>query len=200
MVITMVEDGERLISLSAISMDASSTELETTVLSLPAKGSLYEVRSDGSRGRRIVSAPRAIRGGSVFYAPDKNGFSEVGEAYAEFTYSASALPLRSTASAPVRVQVVVTAADDAPRLTTPNMIEEMMEGTELVFECASAVPVDAESRNFSYVVTTLPTVGTLYQADGKTRFVAPSTAVADPRGRVLYVPPPNAKGFPLTTF
>ena len=47
------------------------------------------------------------------YVPAAHGHSEDGEPYAEFTYSAAALPLRSTASAPVRVQVVVAPADDA---------------------------------------------------------------------------------------
>lgn len=55
------------------------------------------------------------------------------------------------------------------------------------------------SAVLEFVVTTLPPVGTLVQADG-TPIASVPTLVTDSGGGVRYTPPPNANGAPLTSF
>lgn len=198
-VIRMMEDSTRMVPLQAISMDASTPDLQYMVLSLPARGALHELHADGSPGRRITRVPRTVPGSAVVFRPALHEFSGEDEIYSEFTYAAMTVPLLSMASAPMTVAFMVHQQNDSPRLNESTFVLELEENDVVAFSCMEAMPTDVETDAFVFVITTLPNMGTLYQADGKTPFTAAGSVVNHPNGTVVYVPPVNAKGFPLAT-
>ncbi|KAK3277281.1 hypothetical protein CYMTET_14706 [Cymbomonas tetramitiformis] len=195
---TMLEDTDLVIPLVAISTDPSAPDLEFTILSLPTRGSLYNMHEDGLTGRKIKSVPRTVSSNEVLFRPAKHDHDMMGM-YAEFTYSATTKPLMSVGSTPKTVTIFVRSVNDHPTLQHNALEMRMHENLEARFDCTRIAPVDVETSNLTYVITTLPTIGLLYQADGKTPIMKPGSPVGM-RNEVVYVPPANVKGLPLTSF
>ena len=106
--VTILEDAAADVTLGGT--DAEGNVLQATITSLPAKGSLYQVFSNGSPGSQVSAVPAVVvhPSGQVRFIPPANEF---GAPYATFQFTVSD-GLKS--SAPAAAQINVTAVNDPP--------------------------------------------------------------------------------------
>ena len=198
------EDVPLRVNLTATSPASGTPSVTFRISALPAKGALYAVEASGARGSLIGSIPAALPSNQVDFVPGENEHSDenTGAPYAVFSYTARTVNGAFDA-VPVEVRVEVSPRNDPPAIASAALtlfasIDAGATTLDLGAVLALTDP-DALPGNLSYKVTSLPDLGTLFQADGVTPVAAPGEAVRT-SASLVYAPPSHVVGQNVASF
>ncbi|KAK3277069.1 hypothetical protein CYMTET_14901 [Cymbomonas tetramitiformis] len=181
-IMSIMEDEPAVLSLKAEDQDGDS--LGITVYSVPSSGVLF-----ASDGTEISYVPFMLSDPYVTYVPGEHFHGMASISYGLF----DGYVMSST----IVTLVEVVPANDRPSL---DKMPEVMTGVNkpALLELAKACDVDSDAHTYS--VTTLPSMGNVYQYDASAfnlygeKVTAPGSEITDARARVWYVPSNNAEG------
>ena len=140
----------------------ASTVIGATITSLPTRGALYQVSSDGTQliDQRIDSVPTRLSNQRlVWFQPEPDTFDSF--AYTQFNYSLSS-PLRSGAGADGTV--FVTVRQDASTPASADQILPSLTRSDLLI-LLTMTQAQSNSAALYVQLLTLPVYGSLRQSD-----------------------------------
>ena len=180
------EDVEEIITLRGSDVDGDN--LSFLISTLPENGSLYQTSEDSSRGNAITTEEPSVTddNGRVLYIAAEN---EGGDNYGNFGYKATDGKLESP-EATVTVNIVevddnITVASQTVTASEDNYFPITLSAT------------DAEGRDLTYSISSVPINGWLFQASDTSAVgdtIVIPTAVTNDSGKVIYISDLNGNG------
>ena len=155
--VTVNEDTDVAITLAGNDVDGDN--LSYKIATLPSGGTLYQATNDTTRGDTISEVPADVANAQfkMIYVSALNGN---GDGYGNFGFTVND---GTTDSDTATVTVNVTAVNDAPVATAQTVTAD--EDLDKVITLSGT---DIEGSALAYSITTLPSKGTLYQANSDT--------------------------------
>ena len=198
-----LRNAEILIPLDGVDTDHPGAVLTATVMQLPATGALYQVGPANER-TLITAVPAIVQDSNrrVAFVPEQDAS---GVPYTAFRYSVKTNVAGQDNISPVgnvTVNVLGSASPPVADLAPIEATEDTEQLIQLAYNLTAGGQDDAAILVF---IASTPSVGTLYQveADNVTRgapITEVNTLVTNPNHLVIYVPPPDLNGTPLTSF
>ncbi len=187
------EDTDLIITLTGSDPDGDTRRY--FIASLPTKGSLYQVDTDGtSRGVEITAANTEVTNSQhkIIFVPAEN---EYGSSYTTFTFKVND---GKEDSAAATVTVDIDPINDAPVANAQTTNGE--EDTDLIITLTGS---DVDNDPLTYIIASLPTNGSLYQTDGTSpgaEITTANTTVTNDDNKVIFVPAANENGSSYDSF
>ena len=180
------EDVEEIITLRGSDVDGD--DISFLITTLPANGSLFQSSEDSSRGNAITTEEPNVTNdnGWVLYISAEN---EGGEGHGNFSYQSTDGKLES-AEATVTVNIVevddnITVAAQSVTASEDNYFPITLSAT------------DAEERDLTYSISSVPINGWLFQASDTSAVgdtITIPTTVTNDSGKVVYLSDLNGNG------
>mgnify|MGYP001187980012 CR=1 FL=1 len=185
--VTVNEDTDGTVTLTGNDVDGDNLSYKITTL--PSKGTLYQATNDNIRGDIVSGIPADVANAQfkMIYVSALNGN---GNGYGNFTFTVND---GTTDSDTATVTVNVTAVNDAPVATAQTVTAD--EDLDKVITLSGT---DIEGSALTSSITTLPSNGTLYQANSDTSrgdaVTKVPTTVANAAFNLIYVSALNGNG------